>query len=141
MKWTYLILNWLSVLIGSPILIAFVLFIISCIKVDIVHGINLAGAWIGITILYFVFFYFKIIPFLIVYIITFLFFKKNSSNSLIVKIILTLILLVEVSINFYSFNYKDTFYILISLGYYLPTIASGIFIDIKDDKKFFGCNF
>ena len=138
MKWTYLILNWLSVLIGSPILIAFVLFIISCMKNDIIDGINLAGAWIAITLLYYIFFYFKIIPFLIVYFITFIFFKKNSSNPLMVKIILTLISLIGIFVNFYPIIYNDKDFLLISLGYYLPAIVLGIFIDIKDDKKFFG---
>src|SRR5690606_23382676 len=137
MKWTYLILNWLSVLIGSPILIAFVLFIISCMKNDIIDGINLAGAWIGITIFYYILLYLKILPFLIVYIITFIFFIKNSSNLLILKIILTLILLIGILINLYKF-YDNKFFVLISLGYYLPVIVSGICIEIKDDKKFFG---
>jgi|SRR5690554_3127381 len=136
-KSTYLILNLLTVLIGSPILIAFVLFIISCMKNDIIDGINLAGAWIGITLLYYIFFYFKIIPFLIVYIITFIFFRKNPSNTITVKIILTLILLIPIFVNLYAF-YGDHYFILISLGYYLPVIASGICIEIKDDKKFFG---
>jgi len=137
-KSTYLILNLLTVVIGSPILIAFVWFIIISTKNGILDGIDFAVAWIGITIFYYILLYFKILPFLIVYIIAFLFFKRNSSNPLIVKIILTLILLIGIFINFYSFNYNDTYYILISLGYYLPAIASGIFIDIKDDKKFFG---
>lgn len=137
MKWTYLILNWLAVLVGSPLLIAFVMFIIGSIKVEIASGMEIAGGWIAITLLYYIFFYFKIIPFLIVYFIAFLFFKRNSSNPLMVKIILTLISLMGIFVNFYQF-YGDEYFILISLGYYLPAIVSGIFIDIKDDKKFFG---
>lgn|SRR5690606_1216044 len=137
-KSTYLILNLLTVVIGSPILIAFVMFIIGSVKVDIVSGMEIAVAWIGITIFYYILLYLQILPFLIVYIITFLFFKKNPSNTTIVKIILTLILLVGIFINFYSFNYNDTYYTLISLGYYLPAIVLGIFIELKDDKKFFG---
>lgn len=137
MKWTYLILNWLSVLIGSPILIAFVWFIIGIIKSDITTGMEVAGVWVFVIIFYYIVLYLKIIPFLIVYFIAFLFFKRNSSNPLMVKIILTLISLIGIFVNFYQF-YGDEYFILISLGYYLPAIASGIFIDIKDDKKFFG---
>ena len=137
MKWTYLILNWLSVLIGSPLLIAFVIFIIGSIKVDIVHGIDVAGTWVGITIFYFILFYFKIIPFLILYIITYLIFKKGLYSTMLVKAILMMILLVGIFINFYQF-YDDKGFILISLGYYLPVIALGVFIELKDDKKFFG---
>ncbi|SFO34286.1 hypothetical protein SAMN05421741_1405 [Paenimyroides ummariense] len=137
MKWTYLILNWLSVLIGSPILVTFVIFIIGSIKVDIVHGIDVAGTWVGLTIFYFIFFYFKIIPFLILYIITYLIFRKFLYSTMLAKGILMMILLVAIFINFYQF-YDDKGFILISLGYYLPVIASGIFIELKDDKKFFG---
>lgn len=137
MKWTYLILNWLSVLIGSSILVTFVIFIIGSIKVDIVHGIDVAGTWVGLTIFYFIFFYFKIIPFLILYIITYLIFRKFLYSTMLAKGILMMILLVAIFINFYQF-YDDKGFILISLGYYLPVIASGIFIELKDDKKFFG---
>lgn len=137
MKWTYLILNWLSVLIGSPILIAFVWFIIGIIKSDITTGMKVAGVWVFVIIFYYIVLYLKIIPFLIVYFIAFLFFKRNSSNPLMVKIILTLISLIGIFVNFYQF-YGDEYFILISLGYYLPAIVLGIFIELKDDKKFFG---
>lgn len=55
-----------------------------------------------------------------------------------VKIILTLISLIGIFVNFYPIIYNDKDFLLISLGYYLPAIASGIFIELKDDKKFFG---
>ena len=45
-KSTYLILNLLTVVIGSPILITFVIFIIGSIKVNIVHGVDVAGTWV-----------------------------------------------------------------------------------------------
>ncbi len=136
-KSTYLILNLLTVVIGSPILITFVIFIIGSIKVNIVHGVDVAGTWVGITIFYFIFFYFKIISFLILYIITYLIFRKVLCSTMLVKAILMMILLVGIFINFYQF-YDDKGFILISLGYYLPAIASGVFIELKDDKKFFG---
>lgn len=56
---------------------------------------------------------------------------------MLAKDILMMILLVGIFINFYQF-YDDKGFILISLGYYLPVISSGIFIELKDNKKFFG---
>ncbi len=129
MKWTYLILHWIFTLFFSPLLTS-LLFINA--DNDFSEWVENTTGYLFATFFYYILGFYLIIPFLLIYTLVFMSFKKSYTDTVLIKAILIGISIIGITVNFYvTNNFKNINGEKIYLIHCLTTIVSGCFLKLK----------